>query len=140
MIKSIGNWATFLGNGRCSCGWMDLHIDEPCGYEKGPYWTINPIEIHPDAVFVHRVGGVYVIEELKPNVHVSFRFDRWHGLLPREIAKELAGKRVWKHCKPYVEWFKETLPDTYYHSRSTEQNTVRLIWEFIDEIDLGIRQ
>lgn len=130
----IGNWAESYDGYRdvCYCGWMDLHIDEPYdGYEDG-VWSIRVIEIDPDAVFVHSVDGVFVVEELTPDQLVNFRYDRWHGLLPRSVAYELGGKRYWKKCKAYIEWLKETLPETFYHSCSTKQDKARLLWEFLE--------
>jgi hypothetical protein len=133
-IKSeIGNWAqSYHGSqNKCYCGWMDLHKDEPYGkYNKG-IWSLRVIDIDPDAVFVHRVGGVFVTEELSPEQVIQFRYDRWHGLLPRDIAKQLEGKRYWKNCKPYIEWLKETLPETFNHSCSTKQDKARFLWEFL---------
>jgi hypothetical protein len=110
---------------------MDLHKDEPYGnYNKG-IWSLRVIDIDPDAVFVHRKGGVFVVEELSPEQVVHFRYDRWHGLLPRDVAKQLEGKRYWKSCKPYVEWLKETLPETFNHCCSTKQDKARFLWEFL---------
>jgi hypothetical protein len=132
--KFIGNWASPYRKipNALYCGWMDLHIDEPCGgYEKG-IWKLKVIEIDPEAVFVHRMNGVYVIEELEPGKVVEFRYDRWHGLLPRDIAKALEGKRYWRKCKPYTEWFEATLPDTWRANIQTRQDKARILWEFID--------
>jgi len=128
---SIGNWASQLNENLAYCGWMDLHKDEPYkGYRKG-IWTIRVVEADRDAVFVHRKNGVFVIEELKPEQRISFRYDRCHGLLPREIGKALEGKRRWDKCLEYVEWMKTKMSNTYYRSIQTEQHKARLVWEFL---------
>lgn len=133
-IKSnIGNWAqSYYGSQNiCYCGWMDLHIDEPYGRFNKGIWSLRVIDIDPDAVFVHRKGGVFVMEELNPEQIVHFRYDRWHGILPREVAKHLEGKRFWKTCKPYITWLEKELPETFKHGCSTSQDKARFLWEFL---------
>ncbi len=128
----IGNWAQSYGTVNY-CGWMDLHVDEPFnGYKKG-IWTIKVIDFDRDALFIHRKNGVFVCEELDKNAIIGFRYDRWHGLLPRYIAKPLEGKRYWKKCREYIQFLKEEMPDTYYRSSPTPQKEARIIWEFINE-------
>jgi hypothetical protein len=111
---------------------MDLHVDEPYGKFNKGIWSLRVIDIDPDAVFVHREGGVFVIEETEPDQIVHFRYDRWHGILPREVAKQLEGKRYWKKCNPYMAWLEKELPDTFYRDCSTKQDKARFLWEFLE--------
>lgn len=131
---SVGNWAACLedGSGLSCCGWMDLHVDEPFNGYKDGIWRIQIVDVDPDAVFVHRVGGRYVVEELVKDSVISFRYDRWHGLLPRHIGQALSGRVYWKKCRQYTDWLKECMPETYYRSCSTKDSQARLIWEFLD--------
>ena len=128
----IGNWAqSYQNTDLCYCGWMDLHVDEPYEHEPQKVWTIEVVEIDPDAMFVHRIGGKFVIEQLSKGDIISFDYRKWHGLLPKEIAKSLDGKRYWKKCKEYTEFLKEYMPDTYYKSACTEQDRARILWRFL---------
>lgn len=136
--RNIGDWvARHPDNYRLNyCGWMGLHKDEPCGdgSDREGIWIIKVVEVDPEAVFVHRKNGVFVIDELVPGKIISFRYDRWHGLLPRDIAKHLEGRRRWEGCKEYVKWLNELIPNTKgneQNSKGNEQNRARIIWEFV---------
>lgn len=130
--RNIGDWASIHPDDpRLNyCGWMGLHIDAPFNdYNNSGIWRIRVVEVDPEAVLVHRKNGVFVIDELAPGKIIPFRYDRWHGLLPRDIAKHLEGRRRWKGCKEYVEWLNEHLPN--HEDVDNEQDRARIIWEFV---------
>ena len=129
----IGNLATTITIDKniVCCGWMDLHIDEQFG--ESDECVIKVHDADEGAVFVHKVGGVFVKESLESEKVVTFNYRRYHGVVPSHIADTLCGKRSHKGCKEYDEWFKNTLPLTYHKDCVSYQEKPVLVWEWLIE-------
>lgn len=92
------------------CGWMPLHSDDDDGDPllRSPdrKFRIMPFEWDAQAVLMCTVDGRLQIHEASNRIGevLEFRYDRLHGLLPRDLAERLAGRINAHRMRVYRDW------------------------------------